>query len=154
MVTCDSKSDLPLLWINISCLLFFQPLIKELGAIHPVDKSVHLLDNLNKSIESFIDFLSEGLVTQHNAFEGVVLLCQSEDSITNLIKHVRQAGQESRFTMVVKGMGDLKSFVRRDYEKYLRYVEDLDLPFKNWSDTRAKDMSDLLNRLLGEKKNI
>ena len=63
---------------------------------------------------------------------------------------MRQASQEARFNMVVKGMGDLKSYVNRDHSKYLTYVEDLRFPFKNWPDSRARDMSDLLNRLLGK----
>ena len=63
---------------------------------------------------------------------------------------MRQASQEARFNMVVKGMGDLKSYVNRDHAKYLTYVEDLRFPFKNWPDSRARDMSDLLNRLLGK----
>ena len=47
-------------------------------------------------------------------------------------------------------MGDLKSFVTRDYPKYLSYVDDLKFPVKKWSDSRARDMSELLNRLIGK----
>ena len=57
---------------------------------------------------------------------------------------------EARFKLVVKGMGDLKSFVTRDYPKYLSYVDDLKFPVKKWSDSRARDMSELLNRLIGK----
>ena len=119
-----------------------------------MDKSTHSLNNLKDSIEDFIDFLCEGLTTQSLKKDGVVLLCQSEEDISHLIRAVKQTSLEARFNFVIKGMGDLKSFVRNDYPKYLPYVEDLKFHFKKWSDIRAKDLSDLLNQLLGKDTQI
>ena len=127
----------------------------ELYALEPVDKSTHPLNRLENALKSFIDFLSDGLISKMPAYDGVVLLCQSEEDIVYLNRALKQISQlklnlEARFKLVVKGMGDLKSFVTRDYPKYLSYVDDLKFPVKKWSDSRARDMSELLNRLIGK----
>ena len=53
----------------------------ELCVVNPLDKSTHSLNEFRKSIENFIDFLSEGLSSKIPAFDGVVLLSQSEEDI-------------------------------------------------------------------------
>ena len=127
----------------------------ELYALEPVDKSTHPLNRIENALKSFIDFLSDGLISKMPAYDGIVLLCQSEEDIVYLNRALKQISQlklnlEARFKMIVKGMGDLRSFVTRDYPKYLSYVDDLKFPVKKWSDSRARDMSELLNRLIGK----
>ena len=49
--------------------------------VNPIDKKSYSLNDFRKSIENFVDFLSEGLSSKIPAFGGVVLLSQSEEDI-------------------------------------------------------------------------
>ena len=69
-----------MLEIEKICILFLQR-NHELCVVNPLDKSTHSLNEFRKSIENFIDFLSEGLSSKIPAFDGVVLLSQSEEDI-------------------------------------------------------------------------
>ena len=64
----------------------------ELYALEPVDKSTHPLNRIENALKSFIDFLSDGLISKMPAYDGVVLLCQSEEDIVYLQRFVSSTG--------------------------------------------------------------
>ena len=110
-----------------------------------------------------LDYVLTGLRTFKNRLKHTQLnICEKEELpcflylihiyLNRALKQISQLklNLEARFKLVVKGMGDLRSFVTRDYPKYLSYVDDLKFPVKKWSDSRARDMSELLNRLIGK----
>ena len=110
------------------------------------------LDYVLTGLRTFKDRLKH---TQLNVSEKEKLPCFLYLIHIYLNRALKQISQlklnlEARFKLVVKGMGDLRSFVTRDYPKYLSYVDDLKFPVKKWSDSRARDMSELLNRLIGK----
>ena len=110
-----------------------------------------------------LDYVLTGLRTFKNRLKHTQLNVSEKEKIPCFLylihiylnRALKQISQlklnlEARFKLVVKGMGDLRSFVTRDYPKYLSYVDDLKFPVKKWSDSRARDMSELLNRLIGK----
>ena len=57
-----------------------------------MDKSTHPLNRIENALKSFIDFLSDGLISKMPAYDGVVLLCQSEEDIVYLQRFVSSIG--------------------------------------------------------------
>lgn len=127
---------------------------KDFQAVtHPCLNIKHPLKPLKAAIAAFLDTIERGLSCQRPVFDGALLVCQYEDDITALIKAVRKTGLETRFNTLVKGMGDLKSFVNEHYPKYLYYVESKAQVSggEKWSDTVSIRMSELIERLVGKK---
>jgi hypothetical protein len=58
-----------------------------------VDKSTHPLNRIENALKSFIEFLSDGLISQIPAYDGAVLLCQSEEDIVYLNRAIKQVSQ-------------------------------------------------------------
>ena len=58
-----------------------------------MDKSTHPLNRIENALKSFIDFLSDGLISKMPAYDGVVLLCQSEEDIAYLNRALKQISQ-------------------------------------------------------------
>ena len=123
--------------------------------VHPVTDNIFYLMSLKECLESFLDFLQKNLTSQRPAFDGIVLLSQSEEDIPFFIRAVRKSQLETKFNALVKGMGDLKSFVSDNSPKHMYYVNELktNLGKDNWSDRVTRDMSTLIERIVGETPN-
>ena len=67
--------------------------------------------SMPEALSAFLDFLEKGQRSVRPQYDGVVLLSHVQESIPSLLRAVRQSGVVDRFERVVKGMGDMCSYL-------------------------------------------
>ena len=98
--------------------------------------------------------MDKGINSQRPSLDSAILICQYEKDIPYLFRAMRQCGLETRFNSVVKGLGDLKSFINEFHPKYLYYMEVKSTGNDNWSDFVSMRLAEITERLLGVSPNF
>ena len=85
---------------------------------------------IDVALRQFLEFLEKGKSRSRPDFDGVLLLSYAQEAIPVLLKAMTKRGLVSRFRGVVKGMGDLSTYLAKKHAKKFMENGNMDLKLK------------------------
>ncbi len=128
-------------------------------ARNPETKNIVNLVSEDEALVGLLNMLERGIQTSRPAFDGVVMLSHDLEHVPMLLKTIKLKGLTERFEKLVKGIGDLCTYLDACHSN--KFKNDLDLESvsktvfgepvakENWCDTRSMAVFRTLEKLLG-----